>query len=967
LHRIEANGNGDRQFRTLLTLGAVGQWDDAELLARFVAGSGGPDDAAELAFAALVDRHGATVLRVARTVLGDEATALDAFQATFLILAQKARNLRVDHSLTSWLAAVARRVALGARKARARRHRLEQAAARPEAVPASAPNHDVWGETLRAVLAEVNRLPEPYRAAVVACHLDGLTQREAADRLNWPVGTLQSRLDRGRRKLRDRLTRQGLAPSALGLLPPSGLSVSLPPGLATTLARAATCWAIRSTNSSLIAPSVLAILQPAQKGLIMANLKVSSLVLGAAIVAAGSGWTLGVGPSAQPGDNSAQSSTPTRQPPSARSTSSTGKIAAQVKDIDLNGYRPPAPADLIMAAGRVQAPSAVPMPTEDSPRPEAAEPAATPPRQANFPVPTRENADSIPPPAQGPGLPTLLCFADFASEKVHSIAPMVITLIDHGYPVRYTRIEQFRDLVERFEVRQVPCFLLIDLTGKEVARTSEPRTVRQLADFYNQHRPKVAALKPGADEPALLIPPARPRPWETTVRVKISHSTKEWSFGSGTVVSSTPAESLVLTCAHHFRPAWDDEQANSRPKPPITIDLFGGELIQANKTGPAQLPCTERDWPTELVALNFGQDVAILRFQPKKTLPAARIVPQSWVPETGMKLISTGCSHGNDVTAWSTVVLDPSYLLFRPGEENMLMTKCQYQLTGGRSGGGLFTPEGDLVGLAAFAEPNEKAGLYVRPQVIRAMLKAVSQKSIQIELSADDLEDRRPAAGSSPEAQVVPPPSPVIVAPAEAPREVAVELEASVPTTEHLPAPPQQAMGEQDRRLNELERKIDRILEHLEKSPSEPGPHRRSKASRPELDRADDAEPASSPVNAEEPPPARRSRPVPSHRPAAGQTTRLDSHITPVDPGSEPAQASDAPAPAPRPARPSRGGSPPPRSSQPAPEPDPAPAVSDQERRLSDPERKLDRVLESLDNIRGGLRSEEVAPRPVPQ
>ena len=286
-----AGASGDRHLQTLLTAGAVGQGDDADLLARFGDGLGRADEGAELAFGVLVDRHGPLVLRVARTILGDEASSLDAFQGTFLILARKARSLRVDRSLAPWLASVARRVALGTRKAQARRLRHEQRAARPEAIPPSPPG-EVWTETIRAIVAEVDRLPEPYRSAVVACHLDGLTQQAAAQSLGWPIGTLQSRLDRGRRKLRDRLTRQGLAPTGLALLPTTGLVAPLPASLATTTARAAALWAIRSSAASpfLIAPGVLAIL-PTSKGTGMTKLAAAfALALTAALGLSATGF-----------------------------------------------------------------------------------------------------------------------------------------------------------------------------------------------------------------------------------------------------------------------------------------------------------------------------------------------------------------------------------------------------------------------------------------------------------------------------------------------------------------------------------------------------------------------------------------------------------------------------------------------------------------------------------------------------
>ena len=70
----------------LLEVGAIGALTDRELLELFAARTG---KEAELAFSVLVGRHGGTVLRTCRGVLGNEEDSLDAFQATFLILARK--------------------------------------------------------------------------------------------------------------------------------------------------------------------------------------------------------------------------------------------------------------------------------------------------------------------------------------------------------------------------------------------------------------------------------------------------------------------------------------------------------------------------------------------------------------------------------------------------------------------------------------------------------------------------------------------------------------------------------------------------------------------------------------------------------------------------------------------------------------------------------------------------------------
>ena len=96
------------QIHRLWDLGTFAGLTDAQLLVRFADRS---EDGADLAFEALVERHGPMVLRVCRGVLHDEHAAEDAFQATFLVLAKKARSLWVKDSLASWLHGVAHRVA----------------------------------------------------------------------------------------------------------------------------------------------------------------------------------------------------------------------------------------------------------------------------------------------------------------------------------------------------------------------------------------------------------------------------------------------------------------------------------------------------------------------------------------------------------------------------------------------------------------------------------------------------------------------------------------------------------------------------------------------------------------------------------------------------------------------------------------------------------------------------------------
>ena len=200
-----------QDVRTLFDTGTTGGLTDGELLGRLADGPA-RDDAAGPAFAALMDRHGPMVLRVCRSILRDEHDAQDAFQATFLVLVRRADAVRRQESVGSWLHGVALRVAAHARAGMARRRRHERCAGEL-AVTADRSGAEGVSPELAAILQEeLGRLPERYRAAFVLCYLEGHTCEAAAARLGWPVGTVKSRLARGRERLRGRLIRRGLVP-----------------------------------------------------------------------------------------------------------------------------------------------------------------------------------------------------------------------------------------------------------------------------------------------------------------------------------------------------------------------------------------------------------------------------------------------------------------------------------------------------------------------------------------------------------------------------------------------------------------------------------------------------------------------------------------------------------------------------------------------------------------------------------
>ncbi len=93
-----------RQIGALFEGSSVAGLSDRQLLERFI---GRRDAIGEIAFAALVSRHGPMVLDVCRQFLGDLHYAEDAFQAVFLVLARRARSIRDPDLLGNWLYGVA--------------------------------------------------------------------------------------------------------------------------------------------------------------------------------------------------------------------------------------------------------------------------------------------------------------------------------------------------------------------------------------------------------------------------------------------------------------------------------------------------------------------------------------------------------------------------------------------------------------------------------------------------------------------------------------------------------------------------------------------------------------------------------------------------------------------------------------------------------------------------------------------
>ncbi len=274
----------NRDLETLFRIGAGGGLSDDKLLERFAA------DRDEAVFEALLVRHGPMVWGVCRRILRDPNDAEDAFQATFLVLARKASSIAHREMLANWLYAVAYKTAVRARAmAFRRRAREQQVAEMPEPEAGTDERRD---DLLRLLDEELSRLPEKYRIPVVLCDLEGKKHKEAASQLGWPVGTVSSRLSRGRAMLAKRLARRGISLSVGSLavcLAREAASASLPTGLIGATAQAAGLFAVGKA-AGVVPAEVANLTKEVLKMMLLSRLKVAIPLLLLALSCTGLIW-----------------------------------------------------------------------------------------------------------------------------------------------------------------------------------------------------------------------------------------------------------------------------------------------------------------------------------------------------------------------------------------------------------------------------------------------------------------------------------------------------------------------------------------------------------------------------------------------------------------------------------------------------------------------------------------------------
>lgn len=177
---------------------------DDQLLSQFLAGD-------ERAFETLVGRYEAPLRKLVYGLVRDWALAEDVAQDAFLRAYQKASTFRGGSSVKAWLYRIAinrahdelrrirRKGEISLESAEIGGLELDESRTKsPEALAAAR-------ELERHVAVALSEMREEYRTALMLREMEGMTYREIAELLEWPLGTVQIRVHRGRLELRSRL------------------------------------------------------------------------------------------------------------------------------------------------------------------------------------------------------------------------------------------------------------------------------------------------------------------------------------------------------------------------------------------------------------------------------------------------------------------------------------------------------------------------------------------------------------------------------------------------------------------------------------------------------------------------------------------------------------------------------------------------------------------------------------------
>jgi S1-C subfamily serine protease len=185
------------------------------------------------------------------------------------------------------------------------------------------------------------------------------------------------------------------------------------------------------------------------------------------------------------------------------------------------------------------------------------------------------------------------------------------------------------------------------------------------------------------------------------------------SQGSGTIIASVERETLILTAAHVVK-----------DKGPVQVEFHRYNLGLEQEAG------AHGTWPRVITgtvaARDAAADVAVVRLEGMTALPfVARIAPDYETLPRDSFVSSVGIDLGHTLSMWSTRLVETVTFELNESRELRPFLITEKIPEHGRSGGGLFTPSGELVGVCVGhteLEKGRRRGVFAAPQSVHLLL-----------------------------------------------------------------------------------------------------------------------------------------------------------------------------------------------------------------------------------------------------
>jgi thiol-disulfide isomerase/thioredoxin len=350
--------------------------------------------------------------------------------------------------------------------------------------------------------------------------------------------------------------------------------------------------------------------------------------------------------------------------------------------------------------------------------------------------------------------------------------PAVAQLMTAGYPVRKVNImgsAEEQAIASQFQVTKVPSFVMV-VDGRETERvtgaTSYARLeqiVQRAAKTNQPARPPVSFGATAASHQSgeIVNPWTDPRltpvrsglqsqPWppgrlatqssvkspgqngnhssiyassplavrtptktfsaatliNSTVRLRVQDDTGH-SWGTGTLIDARGGEALIITCGHIFR--------DSARQGPVHVELF-----HMTPAGPKVL----EQLAGQVIHYDLNRDIGLVSVKPTQETCVAKIArPGTRISKNDL-VQSVGCNHGANPTVAQTHITAINRYLGAPNIE------AAGSPVEGRSGGGLFNDQGQLIGICYAADPKDNEGLYTGLESVHEQLTYIGLSEI---------------------------------------------------------------------------------------------------------------------------------------------------------------------------------------------------------------------------------------------